>query len=265
VDESVLFVEWFLGCPLTDQQRRAYQKRCIKDWKTCGRETKETRVRSAADWAKLIAVIKPFHGNFQRTRLKGGVLAAWKENMAPGDGWLFELYQALYRPGGPRNAVLLEGEPRLTEEVALDYGDYLEFVLDFSVSGELTAAQRRILQDYLVRDWKHWKGQARKALLATLEDYQQKATWPMKKVSDWRSAEQARVLARLRTAKNDECSQWLLEIVNQERHKLKLLTERERQRHETALSIIRNFPTGNPTARGHWGYRNGRSVWIIDP
>jgi hypothetical protein len=265
VDECVLFMEWFLGGPLTDQQRQAYQKRCIKDWKACGRETKEARVRNAADWAKLIPVLKPFNGNFQRTRLKRELLAAWKKNESPGDGWAFDLYQAQYQPGGPRNEVLVEGEPPLTEEVVRRYGDYLEFVLDFSISGELTAAQRRILQDYLVADWKRWDRKARIALLAKLEDYRKKATRPMKEVSDWRLAEQARALARLRTARDDEYSQWLLEIVNQERQKYKLAMERERQRHETALFIIRNFPTGNPTEHGHWGYRNGRTVWVEDP
>jgi hypothetical protein len=276
VDEYVLFMEWLLGCPLTDQQRRAYQERSITEWKSCNRSAKEARVRNAAELAKVIPTLKPFDGNFQRTRLRDGQLAAWKENKNPGDGWAFELYQALYRPGGPNNALLVEGEPLLTEEVARRYGDYLEFVLDFSVSGELTAAQRRTLQGYLVRDWKRWDGQACKALLAALEDYQQKATRPMKEVSDWRLTERARVLARLRTARDDECSQWLLEIVNQERQKYKLASEQERRRHEMAMNLLRwqhemtlittrAIPTDLP--RGHWEYNGATGSydrWVPD-
>jgi hypothetical protein len=34
------------------------------------------------------------------------------------------------------------------------YGDYVEVMLDLSVSGGLTAPQRQVLQEYLVKDWK---------------------------------------------------------------------------------------------------------------
>jgi hypothetical protein len=78
-------------------------------------------------------------------------------------------------------------------------------------------------------------------------------------VSEWRLDEQARALARLRTTRDDELAQWLLEIVDQERQKQKLLSDQERQRHETAMSIIHNM---RPS--GHYEYRQGRRVWVND-
>jgi hypothetical protein len=81
-----------------------------------------------------------------------------------------------------------------------------------------------------------------------------------KDVTDWRLAEQARVLARLRTRRDDEQAQWLLEIVDQERQKQRRQSDQERRRHETATGIIHNM---RPT--GHWEYRHGYRVWVSGP
>jgi hypothetical protein len=261
MDQALDFLQWLFDYTFTDEQRRDYQDLAIEGWRmnASNRSNLEARIQFLNYWDKRHRELTPFYTNFWRFRLRAANIPVWEKSPEPGNRWLVKLYRSLQEPGGPGNAVLVDADPPLTEQVARRYADYLEFALDFSVTGELTAAQRRIHRDYLIRDWKRWDKETRRQLLSTLENYQQKASMSNKDVTDWRLAEQARALARLRTTRDDERTQWLLEIVDQERQKQRLVSDLERQRHETAMSIIRNM---RPS--GHYEYRYGRRVWVND-
>ena len=76
-----------------------------------------------------------------------------------------------HKPGGERNPVLANGDPALTRDAADQYCDMVEGVLDFSISGGLTDAQRQDVQDLLVKDWKGMDQAAREDFLQTLQKW----------------------------------------------------------------------------------------------
>jgi hypothetical protein len=120
----------------------------------------------------------------------------------------------------------------------------------------MRAPLEQTLQRYLVKDWKKMDATTREEMLADLKRWAGATAKGSAEASKVVPALRPKLLAQLRTADNER-SQWLLEIANQEPKKADLLGDAERRRHEAAMKLIDNL---RPS--GHWGYnaRTRRSM-----
>jgi hypothetical protein len=122
------------------------------------------------------------------------------------------------------------------------YADYLEFVLGLSLTG-ISNEKRQVLREYVVKDWKADPA-AREVLCKTVKTWTEMAQAPPAKRSEWRAAQQPKVLAQLRLA-GDERGTWLASLYDNEQLTYKILSNAQRIKHEATMSIIRNItPTG---------------------
>jgi hypothetical protein len=127
------------------------------------------------------------------------------------------------------------------------------------VSGGLTAPQRQVLQDYLVKDWKTMTADDRQEVLGDLKRWAD-AAGAGKNLDEARKsigALRPKLLARLKTTENRESSKWLLEIVAQERKKSEQLSDSQRMYFEAARRII-----GMSGASGSWRFNGRRYEWV---
>jgi hypothetical protein len=233
-------------------QRREAVRLLVAEWKTLKPAKKKEWARNNATWTNL-PTMRSYGRNWQRACLQTKLLDHFRRDDASArDRWLLNLYETAYRPGSDRNPVLVAGKSPLTQQLVDRYGDYLEVVLDLSISGGFTAEQRKVLQGYLVKDWKKMSAEDRDELLADLKTWLDaaEAGTGNKAVGALRP----KLLAQLQTARDNQRSLWLLEIRAQELKKFAQLTEMQRMLHETQLRIIRAMePTGhyeyNPATR----------------
>jgi len=259
MDQRIVTVEWLLDAPLTKKQRQKYQRLYIEAWAQADRETRQSRVQSAAGNAALLQQASPYQRHFFRsTNLKRFLTAMAKEDADAVDRWVLAEYRAMSKVGSPRNPLLVPGRPPLTQVLVDRYGDYLEAMLDLSVSGGFSAPQRQTLQRYLVKDWKKMDARTREKMLADLKRWADATGKGAAEANKLVPALRPKLLVQLRTAGNER-SQWLLEIANQERKKADLLSDAERRRHGAAMKLIDNL-----RPFGHWGYnaRTGRYEWM---
>ncbi len=258
VDQGIVFTEWLLDAPLTDEQRQEYQRLLLLVWKQWDRAKKAEQIKTIAGNAELLQKASPYQRHFFRSTNLQRVLAAWgKADADAVNRWRLGLYRDVSKPGSKRNPVLVDGKSPLTQEVVDRYGDYVEVMLDLSVSGGLTVPQRQVLQEYLVKDWKKINATVSEEMLADLKRWADAAGQGVGEAGKQVGALRPKLLAQLETA-DDARSKWLLEIAAQERKKEELLSEAERQRHEAMMKLIDNLrPSGS------WRYNpvTGRHEW----
>jgi hypothetical protein len=255
MDQRLMFVEWLLDLSLSDSQRRDYQRLFIKGWNSADRAKKADMVKNIQEWGKLLPQQSGYGRNVRRALVRPAMVAVWEKSPYPGDRWLLELYRSAYKVGGKRNPVLVKGEPVLTQAMVDSYGDYLEWTIDLSISGGLSEAQREVLRDYLVKDWKKMTREQRQEFQGTLDQWTRVTRADPRKRNELHGALQPKLLAELRTSREPR-NVWLLEIHNKDRAEFKRRMEMEKQRHEMVMRIIDSMrPTGrweyNPVTRRH--------------
>jgi hypothetical protein len=256
-DQYAWIMEWVLDLKFTEQQRNEMQALFIDGWKKDSQAERQKQVTSLEKTWKDLSQMKPYQLNKLRFPMQSGMLAKWSRPDASAlNRWLVARHQEAFKPGSTRNPILVPGEPALTQQLVDRYGDYVEWVLDFSISGGLSTDQRRVLRDYLVKDWKTMD---RDAFLATVKEWVEVAAKLPDVWQKWTDAERPKLLAKLQTAQ-DERSKWLLESCAQERKKFELLSALEKQRHETAMSLIENLKP----PPGYWRTNpvTGRTEWV---
>jgi hypothetical protein len=247
-------MEWALDLRLSEQDREKWQALFIQDWNT---KSPAQRQKAIADWksgfawlGKLDQLTAGQRTEFRQT-LQQHFLQALRSSPCPDDRFLLAVYESAHKPGGERNPVLVAGKPALTQGMVDRYGDHVEFVLGLSLTG-LNQPKRQILRDYVVKDWKKMDRAAREEFLNTLKKWDELVRGPRAERVQWRMAAQPQLLARLRIARDDEFSQWLLGLYDNEQRTFQILSDIQRRKHETAMTIIRNMaPSGhyeyNPT------------------
>ena len=227
-------MDYVLDVRLTDRQRDEYQRLFIEDW---NKNDPKQWAQNIESWRQLLS-LRPYARRVRRAGLLLPLLDRLPKSDAESDHWLQTAYEAGHKPGGERNPVLADGDLALTRDVVDQYCDMVEAVLDFSVSKGLTDAQRRDLEDLLVKDWKGMDQAARGDFLQTLQN------WPSP----------ARFLVQLRAAPaGDQRSQYLLEIHNRELENMAEARKLEQLRHEAKMADIRAIPDGSP---GHYEYNS---------
>jgi hypothetical protein len=262
LDLETAAVELILDLQFTDEQRREFRTILIDAWKESDPDEKRKWTRSTETWAAL-----PTWSAYRRTlqrALKSAVREGWSKGTSAGERWLSALDQATSRPGSTRNPVLVDSQPPLTQLVVDRYGDYLEVMLDLSVSGGFTTAQREALQEHLVNDWKTMNTAARNDLLADLKRWSVAAGQGGAEANKCIAALRPKLLAQIQTAQDKPQNRWMSEVLDQERALVKRKTRVLEQRAEMQRIVdeTRQYP-GFP---GHWEYDgNARKLkWVPD-
>src|SRR5262249_38426806 len=127
IDEGIVYTEWLLDRPLTDEQRQEHQRLYIVAWKQWDEEKKAKESKALAWLADLLQQASPHDRHYGRAIMLPGKLTAWgKEGADAGNRWRLALYGEMSKPGTTHNPILVEGKPPLTQEVVDRYGDYVE-------------------------------------------------------------------------------------------------------------------------------------------
>jgi hypothetical protein len=215
-------MDYVLDVRMTDQQRNEYQRLFIEDWK---KNDPKQWTKNIESWRKPLSM-----GTYSRRVWRAWQRPALLERIpkvdAASNQWLQTAYDAGHKPGGERNPILAAGDPPLTRDVVDQYCDMIEGLVDFSVSGGLTAVQRQDLEDMLVKDWKGMDQAARDDFLKT----EQK--WPSPD----------RFLVALRAApSSDQRSQYLLVIHDKEVAKAAQQAKDQQMAFEAMEFLIKNM------------------------
>jgi len=255
LDQRLSFVEWILDLSLTNERRQEYQGLFIKEWKNADRSKKAAIIKVIEESEAALAKMNLHARNLNRAAFQPHFLAGCrKEGADADDRWLVSLYDTAYKPGGERNPILVAGKPPLTQSVVDRHGDYLEFVLGLSLSG-LSQPKRQILRDYVVKDWKAMDRAARQEFLDTLIKWGEIAQQPPAERGQLRSAVQPKMLAQLRSARDNERSQWLLGLYDNEQRAYQIMSDTLRQQHEVTMRILGNLA---PSGRYEYNPLTGR-------
>ncbi len=253
-------LELILDLSFTDEQRRESERLMIADWKRLTEPKRQAWAKSLLGYQKV-----PKYNNYQRglqrTFTHALLLKQYREPDALKHArFVLKVYEEAYKEGSARNPVLVETKPPLTQVLVDRYRDFLEVMLDLSISGGFTAAERKVLQDHLVKGWKKMAVKDRKELIADLEAWAQAAA-PAKPADAQTGINTLRpkLLVRLSVTREDPLSRWLLALVARERNRYEALSAAERQIHQTRMTIA-----GNIAPNGSWRYSASRGgyEWV---
>jgi hypothetical protein len=248
VDLDISAAELLLDLRFTDAQRREYGDILIESWKGLATAEKRQRAKNLDGWAKL-----PTWNRYRRNEIRAfnqvKFRAAWaKDKSGPGQ-WLHSLDAETSKPGSSRNPVLVDVEPSLTQLLVDRYIDYLEIMIDLSLSGGFTPLQRRVFQDYLVKDWKKMSADDRKELLADVDRWTEAAGQGSAEANKAVPALRPKVLAQLRSDRGSQRGEWLLEVCHQEHELHERNIAMEKLRHEGVQRGLDAMPFYKG---GHW-------------
>jgi hypothetical protein len=244
VDLNLCVVEMMFDTRLTDEERRAYRQLCVENW------TESNRAWRRA-WAKAMEAQVTVPGwnlyarNLARAFQAQPAIKTYRARIAAGEAtdgehWLVEKYDALMKPGSARNPVLVNVDPPLTQIDVDRYRDYAEVVLDLSTSGGFSGRERQVLQDYLVKEWKTMTGAERKAQLAVVKEWFDRAGEGASgnAVLEVIRAMRTKGVIRLQ-GDSRQSSKWLLEVLAQERKKEAQQSESQPMALEPMRPVIR--------------------------
>jgi hypothetical protein len=239
MEQRLLFVEWLFDLTLTPEQRAEYQRLFTKVWKELDKSSKVNLAKGIEMWGEASASWTAFHRNLARALYLPRALATGAgKDATEADRWLVALYETAYKPGGARNPVLVQGKLELTQALVDRYGDYLEWILQLSLSGGLTRAQRQLLQEYLVKDWKTMGASGRDEFLANIKKWAEVAPQGAKGWNRWRETLQPKLLAQLRSERDNPRSQFLLQLYAKEQQLLQSALQAERARHQITMNAM---------------------------
>jgi hypothetical protein len=245
-------VECLLNLSLTIEERQELRRLDIEDWKKLDPVKRRRETKARESWVQS-ASWNGYRRNRERTLSQQKWLQALANGSGERDRWLLALHAAASKLGSARNPVLVYAEPPLTQLLLDRYADYLEIVLDLSVSGGFTTAQREVLKDYLAKDWKKMDAAARKDFVRELEQWSEATARGSDELSKWCKALQPKVLTELHIAADNPRSKWLLETYQNERQLVQRIREQMLRDYDTKMSIYRKVGEIGD-ADGHFEY-----------
>jgi hypothetical protein len=254
IDVEAATSELLLDLRLTDEQRRKFRDLWIEDWKSWDAAKRQRNAKNTESWTNL-PTFSNFARNMHRALDQPRLLEEFRKKDSGGLGrWLLALHEEAIKPGSARNPVLVDTNPQLTQLVVDRYIDYLEIMIDLSLGGGFAEPQRQVLQDYLVKDWKKMSADDRKELLGDVKRWADAAGQGTDEANKCINALRPKLLAQLRTARDDPRSVWLLEVFDQARALYQQkLAELKRQYDKTQLAIDA-MPDGKDHSPGRWEY-----------
>lgn len=208
-------VEVIFGLSLTDDQAREFQQHQIADWKNWDQPERRQWAKTLDNWADL-----PAWNNYKRVEQRALAQAKlrqrWAAKPTSASSWLLAVDADVFKEGSARNPVLVAGRPPLTQLLVERYADYLEIIVDLSDSGRFTEVERQIVQEYLVKRWKTMGAAPKNELIADLHRWTEATVNGGGEAEKYVLAMRRKLLAKLRAARDDPLSLWLLEVRKRE-------------------------------------------------
>jgi hypothetical protein len=261
IDLDAATAEVLLDLRLSDEQRKKFRDLRIEDWKSWDAAKRLRDAKNTESWANL-PTFSNYRRNEQRALTQPRLLTEFhKKDSGELAQWLLTLHESTIKPGSERNPVLVDGVPQLTQLMVDRYIDYVEIMLDMSIGGGFTTPQRQVLQDYLVKDWKKLSADDRKELLGDINRWEDAAAMGADEANKCIGALRPKLLAQLRTAREDARSQWLLVVFDGERELLQARLQVIKQVGELKRDIARAMEP-----KGHWEFNlnTRRHDWVAD-
>jgi hypothetical protein len=263
LDLETAVVELLLDLRFSGEQRQKHQQLLLEAWKKADQDHRVKWVNGMGTWARL-----PAWGNYRRSVARAfdqpNNFERWRKGSSDLDRWLAALYEASFRPGSARNPILVESDPPLTQLEMDRYGDFLQVMLDTSMSGGFTRAQREVLQEYLVKDWKSMSPDECRDLFADVERWFNAAAQGSAAANKCIGAIRPKLLTELYTRRDKPRHRWLIEVLDQERQ----LVERSKKQMDYVAEQQKIFDEMLRTIgpHGHWVYDGNarRNVWVPD-
>jgi hypothetical protein len=219
LDQWTAYTEWLLDLPFTEVQRHQFQQLFTSDWNKLSLAAKDSFCKQAAqELPGRLSDLSNYESDMLRAQRLPRFLVSLQNTEAAFATWLLELYRSAYRPGGTHNQVLVAGNPQLTHNMVVQYGDFIEWALGLRFSGGLTDEQRDVLAEAVVTAWPSMDRSAQEGFVEVLNN------WHV--ITQSTPAERARAyeklhqefLSQLRSTGDAEPSQWLLAIYENEQH-----------------------------------------------
>lgn len=167
-DRMADYWEWVLDVRLGDRDRRELQQFQIAQWAQGDAAWKRNWITIIPAWWTTMANLGPVERTLLRVQARTNVLAEIRGNPSdPFNRWRLARYQAARAAGGETNPILVRAAVPLTQEMVMQYCEFVEWRWRLQLTG-LGAQQRRQLQQLLVADWRTGDESVRQAFLADL-------------------------------------------------------------------------------------------------
>jgi hypothetical protein len=204
--------EWWLDVRLTEPQRRRWEELFLPAFKK--KDAAQQR-QLVANWQVMARYAEGLPGRgdggrgWERLAKRAEALAGLRKSADPDDKLLLATYEAEHRPGGPKNPVLVPGDPPLTQAHLDRRTLFVEWLLDL----ELTEAQRREYQKLFAKEWQKGDAAKRRENLKVIEVFATKlpAMSPIKR-HQTRAVFQPKYLTAWDKPGGDEDDRWLLAL-----------------------------------------------------
>jgi hypothetical protein len=200
--------EWYCDVRLTPEQRSQCQQACIKYWKnrpviSFNQQAPIKYAELEKEWRAILQL-----KDAEQARKRAEVRERWMQTIRKENDELSRLlvsaYDAAHKTGGTKNAILVAGDPPLTQAmIDLDTA-FVETILDVRLSEEQRQEYRRVFVEY-------WMGidlNEKRQRAKNIESVAQLPTWSNYKRIEVRTVNQPRFLAWWAKAP-DGCAQWL--------------------------------------------------------
>jgi hypothetical protein len=204
--------EWYCDLKLTAPQRQQFQNLFVVRWK------KTTQVNKRGDLSAFQTmekewrdVLKMKGAEQERKRIQNRdhwmkLLREWK------DDWcrvLVGAYDAAYKPGGPKNPILVAGDPPLTRSIVGQRILMIEFVVDQA----LTETEWQEYERLYTQQWKKYdKAKKQDESKEIARNAEWVVSWPSVQRSFVRFVNQSRMVAGWSKAEPDTADHLVAEV-----------------------------------------------------
>jgi hypothetical protein len=223
LDQWTAYAEWLLDVSFTKQQREQFQEMFRTDWQKLEPSARAAFLsENGSGLPSQLPRLSNYQRDLKRNQRLTPFLASLQSSDSASASWLLGVYKAAHRRDGERNPVLVLGEPALTLSMVNQYGDFLEWVLDLKHRGGLTKLERNSLRDIMVDEWKTMEITDKDGFLSLLDRWRIIALLNDAERTKHHERIHSEFLSQLRNRADDEPSQWLLAIHDEEQELRKL-------------------------------------------
>jgi hypothetical protein len=254
-EKHITLLQWYLDFPFTEANRQQYLELVQKEWPRLDRakniESFKSLERDFADFLRMDRI----QTACARAASQADYVKRLRASTDESDLWLVRQFDAARVPGGDRNAILVAGDPPLTQDLVKNYGDYAQWALNLSYSRGLTEPQRQVLQELLINDWKKMDQAATHGFVEQTKKWLEIMQANPSEYKQWRAAMQPKFLAYLASTRDLQHGSVLLAAHEKERELEKLMAQLEEKRHQGVMDAIRRLE--GPAYEYRWMYNGG--------
>jgi hypothetical protein len=208
-EKRLKYLEWLLDTRFEAKERDTYQRLFMQSWKTATAAEQRNMAQFITQDAERVDKLAPKERARQRQADLTQLLLVWPKSKYPGDRWLLDQHAALYKPGGPKNPILVAGDPPLTRSTVGQRILMIEFVLDQA----LTETEWQQYERLYTQGWKKYdKATKQDEIKAIARTAEWVVSWPPIQRSFSRFVNQPRMVAEWSKAEPDTADHLVAEV-----------------------------------------------------